>query len=275
LRMARKQLTAKELSEFRKDLYALKKAGVVPKSVNTRTAIPSTVIHSSGTGKKQKIQTAREAVKKFKAATPSKNAGEIVTVSRKEALQFKKLGYTIQGDKVVIPRAPSEKVSINKQGQVRVIDTRNGVERIYLPVEYHNLPQYLHDLHDNSKEIQRMKRANERFGFKLRGYNSHRTFRDFNQMIDYFAAYQSVEVAIDEDDPEQQRELYEILEIVKIPSGKQYEFMENRPAKKRGSGSKSKAAQRKNWPQYKRDAYKAKRRVEEQKRRDRKKGKIK
>lgn len=253
--------SATELKAFRRDLAALKRAGIVPRNVKTSEALPSQIRN----GKRLD-----DYIKKFGAATPSQNAAEIVTVSRAEAGALKKVGYKVQGSKVMVPRGPTETVSI-QNGHIVVRDEATGFERVQLPVEYHNLTQFFRDLEKHTSEIQRMKRANERFGFRFFGSNSHQTFRRFEHLLEFLHTYDAVRRLLNKRNAREARDLYQNLEIVRIPTGKQFDFMNDRKLTPRKGFKRSKAERRANWPEWRKEQYKAKRRAEEKARRARKK----
>ena len=260
--------SATEAASYRSDVSALKKAGVIPRRVKLTSAagLPQASFIDPKTGKRR---FTKEIVEKFRLALPSnksENKAKIVKVSESDAKNYRKLGYAVQDDKVAIPFSEHETVTVKADGKIVVKDLRNGIERVQIPISYHNLQQYFESIIDNKKEINRMKRANERFAFAINGHHSHRSFSTIEALVEYLSLYDSVEDS--EDNPKAQRDFYSILEIVKGPKARTYDYVEKRPKKKR-----SKAETRSKQPEWKKEQYRAKRRVEEQKRRDKKKGK--
>jgi hypothetical protein len=265
-----KHLNNRELAAFRRDVGALKKAGILPPSTKVRNAYPTTV--KAG-------KTLREYVAKFKAATPSGGStAKIVQVSPKTAREYRKLDYTTDGRRgkpathVMVPAAKDSKVTVNAAGKITV-RTSSGIETVHLPIEYHNLPQYLADVQANSAEINRMKHKNESFGFQFYGSNSKRGFANIQSLISYLTGYNSVDTSLNKKSSKEAREIIQNLVIVKGPDKSMFEFIdkEKRNLQRGVRVNKSKAETRKNWPEWKKKQYREKRRKEEQKRRDRNK----
>lgn len=272
--MPRKQFTAAEIKQRSKDYIALKKAGVLPsKSPSGKTVR----INSSNTNPTFKIAgrrgsfTLSEAIKKFKPTLTGH--AEIVAVSPERAKEYKKVGRAVIGDKVQIPRQPGNRVTVVND-RVEIIDDRTGVVVVELPVQYHNLAQYLKDISENSREINRMKRANESFAFSLKGNYSYNSFGTIQQMVDELLGYDSVMELLNPRKAREAREFYDILAIVKGPRAEIFALTEApRDVKRRRTPSKSKAQQRSTWPEWRKAEYRKKHREQEKARRAKNKGK--
>jgi hypothetical protein len=277
--MAQKHLNNRELAAFRRDVSALKKAGVIPASTKVRGALPSTI---------QNGKMLREYVKKYKAATPSGgNIAQIIKVPKTIAKQYRKLDYTTDatrgspGTHVMVP-VPSKngKVTIDKDGGIHV-PTPGGIEIVHLPVQYHNLTQYLQDVQKDSRHINRMKSANELFGFQYYGNNSIEAFPNIQSLLSHLTAYHSLEPLLRKSHSKDAREMIQNLVIVKGDDISMYKFTgSDRKSKlqrgiriNKSGGKLSKSQKRKLMPEWKLEQYRTKRRKEEQKRRDKKKGK--
>ena len=271
----------KERTAFERDVSALKKAGIVGPKIKIRDANPSTTTNG---------KSIRELLKTFRTATPSGGqTAKIVKTNETAASEYKRLGYITdsrrghKAERVLVPAPVSARVSADKQGQIHVHEV-NGIETVHLPVQYHNLTQYIEDVMNDAKAINAMKERNEAFGFQFFGHNSKRAFGTIQQLFRYLMGYESVEQVLNRSHSKDAKEMIQNLIIVKSPEPDMYEFTgkKNRDELRRSmrvnktpgkSGKWDNAARRAEWPKWKQDAYRAKHRMEEEKRRNKKRRK--
>lgn len=283
-----KHLDNRELAAFRRDVSTLKKAGILPASIKVRSATPSKI--SGG-------KPLKEWVKKFKAATPSgNNTAQIIKVKPDQARTFSRLDYVTDARRgkpathIMVPAAHGAKVSIDDENRIHVRNP-NGIETIHLPVEYHNLAQYITDVMANEKQINAMKDRNEEFGFQLYGSNSRRGFSSIRKLFDYLMGYQSTAHLLRQRRSKDAREMIQNLIIVKGPEPAIYDFTKgerkhkadelsrgikfNIPKKKpkKRKPRNDTATERANWPEWKQDIWNAQRRAQRERARERKKDK--
>jgi len=176
----------KKLREFRSQVATLKRKGLLGDSkIDARSAQPNTKAGKS---------TLKSLIKKYDDVLSGKVAS--VKVSPDRVKQFRKAGYQVikSSNRVLVPHSATETVKIRK-GEV-VIKPSGGIERIQLPIEYHNLEQYLRDAAKNIKKIDAMKRSNQYWGFRFYGFNSSQLYMTIQHAIEDVSKYQSVMEAI-------------------------------------------------------------------------------
>lgn len=262
-------LDTSQLRAFRKDVAALKRSGILGDlKPSTSTVLPSTLYQ----GKPLKTW-----VKVYDSATPSGGStSKVVSLPKKQAETYKKLDYISDVSRktkttahVLVPTIPGTKVKVDKEGKIHVTETSTGITVVHLPVKYHNLEQYVEDVLKNAREINRMKRSNERFGFQFFGSNSRRIFPDIQELMDYLTGYRSIDEMLDRKNSRWAREAIQNLVIIKGPVAPMLDWSEDRPEmpKPEPRGRKKASQVRKNWPEWKREQYREKRRLEERKRR--------
>jgi hypothetical protein len=262
-----RHLNAKELASFRRHVSALKKAGVIPAAIKVKSATPSKIIKTGGVSGRKTV-TLQEQVNRFAPVA----SGDASIVTTKKAKEFRKVAYVTQGDKVMIPHAKGQSVEVRDDGSIEVTNIATKISTIHLPVEYHNLEQYLTDIEANKSEINRMKRSNERFGFQFFGHNSSQSFSNIEALVGFLTGYRSIDEQLRKVHSKEAREMIQNLIIVKGPKPAMYDFIE--ATRKSKSKKQTGAQRRQGWPEAKKEAYRAKRRIEEQKRRNKnKKGK--
>lgn len=240
----------------------LKKHGIV--DVDSRTAQPYMVRKA---GPRGGSYTLRELVDKYDDVISGKVTP--VKVSPETAKEYKKIGYEqTRGGKILVPHAATEKVSVTRKGEIEITDSVTGIKRLQLPVKYHDLEQWLHDLRENSDEIQAMRGKNRFFAFRYFGGHS-RLFEDFDSLLDYLEEDGSGSLSliqqVDTLDSRTMNEIYRNLEIVTVnrSAWKQSQNVARARARKKPR-NKPGARERRlhklmNGPQWKLDEYRAKR----------------
>lgn len=196
--MARQQVPQSKLREV---ANVLKREGIGA-PIDTRKKINPTAIRGG--------KTLKEWAKKLKGVL-SGNASIVKASQVKGQPGYKKLyerAKTTKGELLIVPHSPDESVRV-QSGKV-VITHPSGIERIQLPVPYHNLEQYLSDNHGKIGNAT----GNSRYAFRFYGGSSG-VFRDMDDLLDVLLHYNAVEAAIDEDDRKLQRDMYRNLEIVR------------------------------------------------------------
>jgi hypothetical protein len=275
-----KHLSDADLRAFRKDVSALKKAGIVKPSLKINSAHPSNL--SEG-------KSLRDLVKKFRAATPSGgNTAKIIPIPKADAKKFSKVDWktfhTKTGrERVMVPAAPGSEIKVTSDGRISV-KTKNGIETIHIPVEYHRIDQYLEYISRNSEEMQRMRREGEVFGFQMYGNGSKEGYGSIARMLAKLREYQSVQDALRKPNSKDARELVQNLIIIKLPEAEQYRLQsqrgreETRKQKRlargikinRGRPRKSEAERMKDWPEYRKVEYRKKQAEKQRVRREKK-----
>jgi hypothetical protein len=142
-----------------------------------------------------------------------------VKVPPKTLRQFKKLGYESSKGRLLIGHAENEK-AVFSRGEVKILNP-HGVERVQVPVAYHNLDQYFKDIKKNAKQINRLKTGKEFFGFRFFGHNSTIYSRDIELLIDELTKYRAVLGA--SGSRKKQLEIFKNLEIVRFTKIKEWE----------------------------------------------------
>src|SRR5277367_4910094 len=194
------KLSSDELRQFRTKVSRLKKQGLIPSSIDARSATPTT--KSSG----KNLST---TVRKFDDITSGKATAIKVTPGQLKALR--KAGFESAKGRVIVPHSATETAKL-RAGQVS-IQNKSGMERVVLPVEYHNLRQYVRDAKSNSDVINRMKKNNEYFGIRLYGGQRANFYSDIDTLLDDLDKYEAITTPGTRSD---QEEVYRHLEIVKL-----------------------------------------------------------
>lgn len=254
--------------EFRHGLKALKKAGIIDVDINR--AKPFWVRSAGPKGGKY---TLRELLTKYDDIVSQKAAA--VSVPPAKAKEYKRIGYefTKQG-KVIVPHAATERVKVTRKGEFYMEDI-HGIRRVQLPVKYHDMEQYISDLRENQKEIQRMKKKGKYFAFRYYGGHSH-VFSDFDLLLDYLEESGSGTLQmlqnINEHSARDMNDLYRNLEIVEVskPAWESSKTAAEKRRRERSTKHKRHERQRileklEQGPKWKLDRYHAKR-AEQQRR---------
>lgn len=196
-----------DLRKFRSSVAKLKQRGLLPdrtslgNKLDARSAQPSWKLPNG-----KKLST---IVNKYDDVVSGKVTPLKVTPER--AKQFRKAGFQVDNHRVLIPHSSSERAVIER-GEV-VIKSASGIERVQIPIPYHNLDQYLRDIAADSERINAMKHRNEYFGFRFYGNNSATLYSNIEGAIEDLAKYNSV---LDATSRYKQREVYKNLEIVRV-----------------------------------------------------------
>lgn len=184
---------------FRSAVAKLKRKGLLDPSIDARSVKPS-----------------RSLDKKLNALQHIlDDDAEAVLLSPAETRKKKQQGYRVvkakgQKARVIVPIYDGEKVSV-KKGEL-VIHHKSGVEEINIDVDVNNPESLRRWVRNNQKRIERMRKRNEVFAFKLKGFNSWDTYGHIDQLIDRLLTYN-----IFQGDNEQWFEDgIEALQIVKI-----------------------------------------------------------
>ena len=180
----------------------LKKQGLLPtgKKVDARSALPNWKI------KGKKLST---IVKKYDDVVSGKATAVKVTASQLK--QFRKTGFETANKRVLVPHSKSEIAKL-KQGQV-TITNKSGVERVQLPIEYHNLRQYLTDIRKNAPVINKLKKKNEYFGIRFFGGQRAMFYSNIQQLLDDLERYEDIRKVTSK---LKQQEIYHNLEILRM-----------------------------------------------------------
>ena len=194
------------LREFRRSVARLKKQGLISSrtssggKIDARSALPGWKI------KGKRLDT---LVQKYDdVATGKATALKVPPAKLKE---FRKAGFETAQGKVLVPHTKLETAKFAK-GQV-VIKSKTGIERVQIPVEFHNLHQYLSDLKKNAKLIDAMKTRNEYFGIRFYGGQRARFYSSIESLIDDLQHYESIKTISGK---AKQMEIYQNLEIIKM-----------------------------------------------------------
>lgn len=191
-----------DLRSFRKSVSVLKKQGLLgdAKKIDARSVLPSHKV------KGKRLDT---LIRKYDDIVSGKTTA--LKVEPKELAKFRKAGFETAQGRVLVPHTKSEIAKVNK-GQVS-IRSASGVERIQIPVEFHNLKQYLTDIRKNAKIINRMKRENEYFGIRLYGGQRAVFYANIQLLLDDLERYEDIQKYSSK---VKQAEIYQNLEIIKI-----------------------------------------------------------
>lgn len=170
---------------------------------------------------------------------------EAVKLPQTKLWAYKKAGYETTQGRVMVPKLPNDKVSI-EGGEIKITDKKSGLERIKKAVPFENLSQWLSEMKKNHLRIDAMKRRNEWFGYKIAGHTSWNLYRSIDLMLQEMehgtTSGLNLSDKIRHDSHKQQNEFFEALEIVRVPRASAWP---SPPQRKRG-GPQSKKA-RKKW----------------------------
>jgi len=194
------KLSQDELRQFRTKVSTLKKQGLIPRSIDARAANPT----SKSAGKK--LST---IVDKFDDILSGKATAVKVTPAQLRSLR--KAGFETTHGRAIIPHSATETAKL-KRGQV-AITSKTGMERVVLPIEFHDLPQYLRDARANKDVINAMKKRNEYFGIRLHGGQRANFYGDIDSLLEDLSRY---EAFMAPGTKPQQQDLYRHLEILKL-----------------------------------------------------------
>lgn len=187
--------------DFRRSVSVLKKQGLLGDAkIDARSALPSWKV------KGKRLDT---LIKKYDDVVSGKVTA--LKVPPAELKKFRKSGFETAQGRVLVPHTQNEVAKVRK-GQV-AITNKSGIERIQIPVEFHNLKQYLTDLKKNAKLINRMKRENEYFGIRFFGGQRANFYGDIQLLIRDLERYEDIQKHAPK---AKQAEIYRNLEIIKL-----------------------------------------------------------
>ena len=212
-----------DLKDFRRSVAVLKKQGLISgrtqsgQKVDARSALPSWKV------KGKRLDT---LVKKYDDIISGKATA--LKIPPKTLKQFRKTGFeTVQG-RLLVPHTSREIVKFSK-GQVNIKD-KSGIERVQLPVEFHNLTQYLTDLEKNSKLIDSMKKGNEYFGIRFHGGQRAHFYSSIKQVVADLRHYEDIKKYTGK---KKQQVIYQNLEIIKMTKPAAFRLEEEIHTRKR------------------------------------------
>jgi hypothetical protein len=263
-----KRLDNRTLKEFRQQAARLKKAGVIPaknaqgRAVNISQARPSTIVGG---------KPLSEYIRHFPQTAEGKAVA--VRVPRDKSIAYGKLGYRRWGDLVEVPALPDTEVTVTPSGEIQTRD-KSGIAIVHLPIPYHNLEQWLRDVKKDRKRINAMKANNELFGFSFYGSHNNEGHPDIESVLNTIRKYDSIRGALNDRNPREAADIVQNLIIIKAPGPAMYKWGGEGKKEKYLKGIRiTRSQKRANWPDYRKEQYKASRREQERKRRARKKDK--
>jgi hypothetical protein len=177
--------TNEEVRIFRHQVSTLKKAGLLPSTINTRTASPTQTIKGPRWG----VESLQHRIAEFGAVLQGK-ATPVTLKSEKDIEHYRNQGYTVtklEGTKprVIVPHAPDEIVKVEKGSIVRI--PGKGLKSVQIPIEYHNVDDYISQL----KALKLDAGPDAYFGFNFFGGKSHMLFSNTSLLAEYFQHYKS------------------------------------------------------------------------------------
>lgn len=197
---------ASNLREFRRNVATLKKQGLLPARTQTGTKLDARSALPNWKVKGKRLDT---LVKKYDDVASGKATA--LKVAPSELKKFRKIGFETAQGRVVVPHSKIETAKISK-GQV-AIKSKSGIERIQLPVEFHNLNQYLNDAEKNAALIDSMKKNNEFFGVRFYGGQRAKFYSSIRGLIENLKHYESIKQYTGK---AKQLEIYQNLEVIKM-----------------------------------------------------------
>lgn len=194
--------------EFRHSVSVLKKQGLLPAKTDKGTPLDARSALPAWKVKGKRLDT---WVKKYDDVVSGKATA--VKVPQKSLQQFRKAGFETSQNRLIVPHSKTETAKF-KAGQVS-IKNKSGIERVQIPVEYHNLKQYLSDIRKNARLINAMKKRNEYFGIRFYGGQRAHFYSDILSLMEDLENYETIEEGYRKSKPKQ-AEIYQNLEIIKL-----------------------------------------------------------
>lgn len=192
---------ATKLKDFRRSVSLLKKQGLLGKAkIDARKAKPDQKIAG------KKLST---LVSKFDDVISGKVTA--VKVSPSELKKFRKSGFETAQGRLLVHHSKSETAKV--QRGTLAITNKRGIERVQIPVEFHNLKQYLTDIKKNAPLIDKMKKRREYFGIRFRGGQRANFYSNIELLIADLERYESIEQARGKT---KQLEIYQNLEVLRL-----------------------------------------------------------
>lgn len=210
------------IKDLRHAIAVLKKRGLITGTtkagfpIDARSIQPGTIIN----GKR-----ADAIARKFDDVVSGKVTP--VKVPESKLKVYRKQGYETAHGRVLVPHSAGQKVFVEKG----VIGTRDaaGIERLTLPVEFHNIPRYLRDLRKNAAAINAMKNRNEWFGIRFYGNHRANFYRDIQGVLDALSQYDTL--GNPPASHSKQVEIFQNLEILRISPRSTHQWEETATAK--------------------------------------------
>ena len=175
--MATRPQRRRDLREYRKQVAALKRAGLVSASVDARKVKPTAAL--------------TRAINRYDDVLSGKASA--VKVKPSTARAYRKIGHeTAGGNRVIIGHLLGERARIDERlpptapEAVKTYHPKKGIERVHLPVGPDQVEQYLAE---NPDVIESMKKGRQRWGFTIGGYPSIRTFPSLEMSVEYVRYY--------------------------------------------------------------------------------------
>jgi hypothetical protein len=213
-----------DVEGFRTAAKALRSAGILDSKTNLTKLTPTDIRGG---------KTIRELIKEFDPVIRGKAVA--VPVSAVDDKAYRKTyakKVLVSGktgkrtEMMLVPKSVDETVEV-KDGKV-VITHPAGIERVQLPVEYHNLEQYLRDVKN-----QKVLKQGKQFAFRFYGGSSD-VFSNMELLLDALRHYESISDAIKSNDSKMQREMYRNLEIVRVKSSREWFKQREKNKSKKG-----------------------------------------
>jgi hypothetical protein len=190
--------------EFRHAISVLKKQGLVSPKIDARKAVAST---------KDRGKRLDTLVRKYDDVISGKL--QAVKVPASDLKTLRKQGFETAQKRVLVPKTKRE-IARFQGGKIK-LTSRTGQERVILPVEFHNLEQYLQDLRKNAPLIDKLKKENEYFGIRFRGGQRANFYSSIESLIRDLSKYSFVTSPPNQ---KKQLDIFQNLEIMRIsPSG--------------------------------------------------------
>lgn len=200
------KMAKQNLREFRSQVARLKKAGLIS-PVDARSATPG-MLRTSGKRK----DTLKFWVAKYDDFLSGKATP--VKLSKEELKIRKKMGETVVGDIALVTHSAGQTATRTKRGVS--IKSADGIERVQIPVEYHNLEQWLRDAKKDSANIDRMKAGREWWAFQFHGRDSYMVYHDIDDLLEDLARYESIAQSLNTGSARDMNESYRNLAIFKV-----------------------------------------------------------
>lgn len=172
----------------------------------------------------------------------------------------------VKGDKIIVPKFAGERVRVTPQGKISRTYEKPGIKTVEIDVPYHRLSEWLRDVKKDSKQINRMKSRNEKFGVRFFGGNHMTLYANIEQLIEALEHYGSVEKAMSKR-PKDQAEYFRNLEIVRTTAPEWRKFTsEQKTARKRSQAhDRARRTKRAGRSPHTQTAYRAERAAEQKK----------
>jgi hypothetical protein len=196
---ARKAVTA-QTKQFRKDVAALKRKGLIDKLYDARSVTPTKYLKSQ--------------IKKFSDVLTGK--AQTVKVNKKKQAQYRERGFKVKNGRVVVPVAENEKVyGTHGDFVVKTKGDFGSMTRIDMGLSKKNIMNWRQEIIDRHVKL----RDGEKIYFQFYGNNSYRTFQTLEQLLFYFEQYSSVEKVDMSGSAEDAMEMIDNLVIFRLARG--------------------------------------------------------